>query len=257
MSKKLPAIQFYTGDWLKDPDLSKCSPGTRGIWIDGICAMHEDGRRGVLSGTPEQLARICRCSPDEIETAANELKATNAATVTIRNGVVTLVNRRMQREEKVREMTRKRVSRHRARKTPEDNSGACNENVMLLSSSSSSASAKTQDGIVTSSDASFTEFWRLWPRKEGEQDARKVWEKLAPDSETFGRIIKAVRAWSRSDQWAKEGGRFVPGAAKWLAGRRWHDELLASPESDGCKDLDPETAAEMIARAFAVDGGRP
>jgi hypothetical protein len=110
---KLPAFQFYTGDWLKDPELSMCSPATRGIWADAICAMHEFDRSGSLTGTREQLSRVCRCALSDMQTAIAELDTTGAANVTERNGVVTLVNRRMQREHLERLATRNRVQRHR------------------------------------------------------------------------------------------------------------------------------------------------
>src|SRR4051812_5461674 len=112
---KLPAFQFYTGDWLKDPDLSKCSPATRGVWIDALCAMHESDRCGSLSGTYEQLARVLRCAASDVQHATVELSATRTAVVSHneRNGVVTLVNRRMQREYKARLATRNRVQKHR------------------------------------------------------------------------------------------------------------------------------------------------
>ena len=48
MSNKLPAFQFYPGDWLKDPALRCCSPAARGIWMDVLCMMHESPKRGVL-----------------------------------------------------------------------------------------------------------------------------------------------------------------------------------------------------------------
>lgn len=110
---KQPAFQFYTGDWLKDPALSKCSPATRGVFVDALCAMHESDRSGHLQGTADQLARTLRCLPSEVIAAASELEATNAADVTIRNGVITLVNRRMQREHLKRLATRERVAKHR------------------------------------------------------------------------------------------------------------------------------------------------
>ena len=110
---KLPAFQFYTGDWLKDPALSMCLPATRGIWIDAIASMHENGRSGTLSGTPCQLARVLRCDESALMAAIVDLRATGAATVTERHGVVTLINRRMERESKERESNRMRQSRHR------------------------------------------------------------------------------------------------------------------------------------------------
>jgi len=253
MSRKLPAIQFYTGDWIKDPDLSKCSAQTRGIWIDALCAMYEAGRRGILSGTPEQLARICRCSPAEIVAAAEELKATQTACVTFCNGDITLVNRRMHREEKARKQARERVSRHRNR----EEVGYCNADVTSPSSSSSSTSVKDRGASATNLDAGFARFWALWPKKIAEEDARKAWAKISPDATTFARIIEAVQAWARSDAWQKEAGRFVPGAAKWLAGLRWTDELPCSPEPQrGDPDWLPDDDAPQVEAAIAAIGGR-
>lgn len=109
-------MQFYTGDWLKDPAVSICAPATRGVWIDLLCAMHEAGRVGSLSGTRDQLARLARCVPADLTQALTDIQATGAADVTDRNGVVTVTNRRMNREAKEREANTLRQSRHRGSK---------------------------------------------------------------------------------------------------------------------------------------------
>lgn len=110
---KFPYMQFYTGDWIKDPKLSRCSEATRGIYMDAICAMHEDDRSGTLSGTPDVLSRLLRCPPAAVHSAATELKATGAADVIFRNGVITITNRRMHREYLERLKTRERVAKFR------------------------------------------------------------------------------------------------------------------------------------------------
>lgn len=110
---KVPAIQFYPGDWLKDSDLSKCLPATRGIWMDALCAMHQSDRSDSLSGTPEQLSRVLRCTCEDVNTAIDDLKTTGAAIVHVRNGVVTLISRRFQRENRERLMNLERVNKHR------------------------------------------------------------------------------------------------------------------------------------------------
>jgi hypothetical protein len=119
--KKLPYLQFYIGDWLKDPQLSICSPATRGVWIDLLCAMHEAGRVGSLSGTRDQLSRLARCVPADLALALTDLQTTGAADVTERNGVVTLTNRRMARDAKKREGNALRQSRYRT--SSESNAG--------------------------------------------------------------------------------------------------------------------------------------
>lgn len=108
-----PYIQFFPADWLSDPRLSMCSPSTRGIWMDAVCAMHASGRAGELTGTTDQLARACRCLPAEMCDAIADLKTTGAATITERNGFVTLVNRRMKREAGKRKLNLERQKKHR------------------------------------------------------------------------------------------------------------------------------------------------
>lgn len=45
---KLPAFQFYPGDWLKDPNLRRCTHAAKGVWMDILCLMFESQERGVL-----------------------------------------------------------------------------------------------------------------------------------------------------------------------------------------------------------------
>lgn len=135
MAGKVPAFQFYTGDWLKDPELSKCAPATRGIWMDLLCAMHETGRLGELSGTAEQLARLCRCSTADLSFALDDLRITRAADVTARNGVCHVVSRRMKREADARKSAADRQKRHRM----QNGNGHVTEKLRALSSSSASA----------------------------------------------------------------------------------------------------------------------
>lgn len=123
---KMPYMQFYTGDWLRDPNVSMLSPMARGIWIDALAAMHEQDRQGYVTGTAEQLARVCRCSTSEMTQAIMELDHTHCADVShechslSQNGpaIVTLKNRRMSRDHKnrVSAANRKANERHRKKK---------------------------------------------------------------------------------------------------------------------------------------------
>lgn len=127
MKKKLPAIQFYFGDWKKDAELSMCSLATRGFWFEVLGAMFERDRSGVITGTAEQIARVARCTAQEAQTAISELHHTKAANVSECNGVYTLVNRRMNAEFKARTTSAERVRRHRQNKDVTK----CNANVTM------------------------------------------------------------------------------------------------------------------------------
>jgi hypothetical protein len=112
----LPWFKFEIAKWIMDPNLSKCHPATRGVWIDLIVAMHQRDRSGELRETVEELSRIARTSTVILDQALTELQTTGTADVTIRNNVVTVVNRLMKREFKSRQSTALRVKKHRCNK---------------------------------------------------------------------------------------------------------------------------------------------
>lgn len=141
-SKRRPALLFYTGDWKKDPQLSQCSPATRGIWVDLLCAMHDDDECGRLAGDEAALARIGRCTVAELRDCVAELKATKTATVTFRNGRVTLVNRRMSREHVERKANAARQKRYRNARSDGDRNADVTAMSHDPSTSSSSSSSK-------------------------------------------------------------------------------------------------------------------
>lgn len=119
---KAPAFQFYVKDWLTDTELGQCSPATRGIWMDLLSNMWSAPERGRLDGTEKGFAQVCRCTERQMHVALTELERTQTASVT-RNGKVTdrhtkvtVVNRRMWREEEERKSNAGRQMRHREKK---------------------------------------------------------------------------------------------------------------------------------------------
>lgn len=140
---KQPWMKWYTGDWLRDPAVSMCSAATRGILMDLLCAMHETGSSGRIAGTVAQLARVARCSVEEMAAAVQELEATDAADVTVseasegvtggvthhakrhaenvtRHAFVTVENRRMKRECRGKSGDAERARNYRARRQTSD-----------------------------------------------------------------------------------------------------------------------------------------
>jgi hypothetical protein len=98
MPNKLPWMMFYPADWSNDPALTLCTPATRGVWIDLICAMHELESTGEFSGTVVAIADVCRCSPLEALIAINDLSNNRTADITRTGPVYTIVCRRMRRD---------------------------------------------------------------------------------------------------------------------------------------------------------------
>jgi len=101
---KPPAFQWYPNDYIRDTRI--LSLAAWGAWADMLNFMWYAPERGSLSGTYEQLARQLSCSIPEIQNILDELSVTKTADVTICNNLVTVINRRMYRDERERKLTR-------------------------------------------------------------------------------------------------------------------------------------------------------
>lgn len=92
----------------------------------------------------------------------------------------------------------------------------------------------------------FEEFWDSYPRKDAKAQARKAWDKLKPDEEQRGRITSAVNAQRYSEQWSRDGGKFIPYASTWLNQRRWEDEVQMTRKTENSSfDTDEFFAAAL------------
>lgn len=198
---KLPAFQFYTGDWLKDPALTLCTPAARGVWMDLICAMHESDRSGKLCGTREQLARVARCSTVEFAQALSELQATGAADVTERNGAVTVENRRMKREAKSRIQTKKRVFKHRHPQDTKEGNGDVTPKKHRSSSSSSDPPVVPRSDKPPEFKPNFQTLCKAFgidtPSMRDESEMYEAWLELWQKRSDVGELQKRIAIYRR------------------------------------------------------------
>lgn len=79
-------------------------------------------------------------------------------------------------------------------------------------------------------DDGFDSFWKEYPNRVAKQDAVKARKKLKVDPELLEKIMTGLSRWKASDEWSRDGGRYIPHPATWLNGRRWEDEV--KPKAD-------------------------
>jgi uncharacterized protein YdaU (DUF1376 family) len=100
------------------------------------------------------------------------------------------------------------------------------------SSSSSSSTLKNKDnnpptprkrGNEYSED--FLEFWTSYPKKVGKDAAWRAWKKRNGDRPMTGSILSAIYNQTKSEQWLRDGGQFIPNPATWINQGRWADEV--------------------------------
>lgn len=103
---KLPSIQFYPGDWKRDPGIQSLGFFERGVWMEILFLMHESSERGVLllNGKPMTEQALANCLGLD-----NQILTTTLTTL-LDSGVASrresdgaLMNRRMVRDEKLRQ----------------------------------------------------------------------------------------------------------------------------------------------------------
>lgn len=101
----------------------------------------------------------------------------------------------------------------------------------------------------------FTEFWKAYPNKKAKQAAVKAWKRLKPDRALFNVIMQALEAAKRSDQWSRDGGRYIPHPATWINGQRWEDQdaEVAAGTSRGQSGM--AGTMEVLARTINEDAG--
>jgi hypothetical protein len=70
----------------------------------------------------------------------------------------------------------------------------------------------------------FEAFWKQYPRKEKKKNASDAWAKLNLSDDQFGLVMAALARQKMSEQWSKDGGKYIPHPTTWIHGRRWEDE---------------------------------
>lgn len=83
----------------------------------------------------------------------------------------------------------------------------------------------------------FDEFWNAYPRKVAKVAAEKAFNKLKVDEPLLNKMLTAIEQQSKSAQWKKDDGQFIPHPATWLNQARWEDKPN-TPRKETSFDLD-------------------
>ena len=108
---------------------------------------------------------------------------------------------------------------------------------------------QVQDKDKVQDNTSFDIFWEAYPRKIAKGAARDAWKKIKPTAELSEAIVLAIGEQAQSEQWRRDGGKFIPYPSTWLNQSRWEDEpgdakpnpLAVRPLSDeACRALEED-----------------
>lgn len=77
----------------------------------------------------------------------------------------------------------------------------------------------------------FETFWKLYPRKVGKGAAFKAFQKNKLGNGKLQKVLDAVESQSKSEQWTRDNGQFIPHPTTWINGGRWDDEAESGREA--------------------------
>ncbi len=228
MSWKAPAFQFYVMDWAMD--LSSHPLEIEGAWIRIMCHLFRENNRGKKECSLIEWSRILRTDEINTERILRYLVTKNIANITFNNKLITVVSRRMMRDNKDRINNALRQTKYRESKksNKEITEEAQNNNIASSSSSSSSSSKEcvSEDTLVANDvfialtlntgklydiPKSDLEIYRkLYPAVDIEQELRnmKGWCYSNPEKRKTRTGIKAfITRWLSKEQ--NKGGNNI------------------------------------------------
>jgi len=229
---KVPAIQFYTSDWLSDPGVRMLTYEERGVWLEMLCYMNKSPERGclVFHGKPMANANVIAMLLLSQENGTRILERLESLEIFTRREDGAIMSRRMVRDEAKRsEVSRKRAKAGRTggkarwndrKQVPE----VCHDYEMAKhgssSSSSSSTSEKKEIGLRPTKKSrkanaysdDFEAWWRSYPSRPGcpkgnKAEASKAWNALS--SEQRAKLPRATANLIASDTIPKDAERFL------------------------------------------------
>ena len=109
----------------------------------------------------------------------------------------------------------------------------------------SGSSVSSEESARETSD--FSAFWAAYPRRVGKDAARKAFDRRRSDV-TLEAVLAALELQKASQQWQRDGGRYVPHPATWLNQGRWQDEVDTS--GSGLSSDEWEQAAEIRRKSY-------
>lgn len=221
--QKLPAFMFYPGDWLKDPELRRCSRFARGLLVDLLCLMWEAKSRGCLEfdGVAWSDADVVRAVGGDYEETEEALKELVSNGVLKRNSFGAIHSSRMVREESIRQMRAqagsKGGSKTQATRQAKDKQNTEYEDEDEDKSSLGEKECREKGGT------GFDRFWEAWPahhRKSDKARCQARWKSAALEPLT-DRIVAAIEEWKQSAEWTKDGGQFISAPLVFLNKKKW------------------------------------
>lgn len=80
-------------------------------------------------------------------------------------------------------------------------------------------------------EKAFEIFYKAYPRKVAKPNVIKWFKKHKPSAQLLSEMLVAIEKFKKTDDWIKDGGKFIPYPATWLNAKRWEDDFAVETMS--------------------------
>lgn len=106
---------------------------------------------------------------------------------------------------------------------------------LLLNPESTYLQSGAKTGLAEVRFSLFERFWKEYPKKKSKGDAEKAFKAIKPSEQLLETMISTIKQAKTSEEWTKEGGRFIPYPASWLRAKGWEDQGVTGIEQPNRK----------------------
>jgi len=231
MAENLAWIKFFVGDWRRDPKVAMLSAAGRGAWLEMILTMH-DLADCKVEGTVREIARMCHLDSSEVQSALQELYRLGVADISwcddpvTGEAIVTVVSRRLEREEKTRSDARERQKKYREKKKSQKNNKELPSDSDSDSDSDSNKNKKEKQ--YKPKKEQVEAIYAAYPRRVKPTESKKRIESALIDlhkehgDQNFAYLLDRTRKFAQSP--AGKRGEFTPHPSTWFNQGRYMDD---------------------------------
>lgn len=189
-------------------------------------------QRGQIATTLPKIAKENGITERQARTILERLKSTGKVSVKITSkfSIITLENYDCV-SENVSQLDRQMSDKRQTTRQSNDSPTLYKSDIHNTKQTDNACVQECEPIKETALEQRFNDFWAAYPKKVAKGAAYKAWKRLKPSQELTNKIISAIEEQKRSEQWTKEGGRFIPNPATWLNAERWEDEITGGAQN--------------------------
>ena len=101
---------------------------------------------------------------------------------------------------------------------------------------------KQQDGVLSEVETMFLKFWSIYPKKVDKKGSFRAFKNIPKLKEVFPGILQALEIQTKSAQWTKDHGQYIPNPTTYIHQERW----LTVSETDELQTKINETVKKNI-----------